>query len=82
MAMVEWLDLSMSAYWQNRNRAILKQIGKVSDDIIIAEFTQSLVEMFGYQVDLKKELLNTIISVEEVPEKSKLWIKKYFNQLI
>lgn len=82
MAMVEWLDLAMSAYWQNRNRTILKQIGNSSDDIIIAEFTQSLVEMFGNQVDLKKELLNTIISLEEVPEKSKQWIKKHFNQLI
>lgn len=71
MEMIEWLDAAMSNYWQNRNREILRKIGTISDEVILAEFTKSLTEMFGPQSSLKEELLNKVLSLNEVPEKNK-----------
>ena len=82
MEMIEWLDIAMSTYWQNRNREILRKIGVISDEVILAEFTKSLTEMFGPQADLKEELLNKILSLNGVPEKTKQWIKNNFDLLL
>ncbi len=80
--MIEWLDQAMGAYWQNRNRNILKQIGEKADELILNEFQTALMEMYGNESKLKAELLEHVLSLEEVPDKSKNWIKKYFEQLV
>lgn len=79
---IQWLDSAMSTYWQNRNRNILKKIGQVSDNILIEEFSASLSEMYGSETQLKKDLFEAIFKLDEVPEKSKSWIKKYMESLV
>lgn len=73
--MVQWLDAAMGAYWQNRNRNILKKIGQQEDDMIIDEFCQSLDEMYGHETKLKIELLSIIFEHPEIPEHVKSWVK-------
>ncbi|APC96145.1 MerR family transcriptional regulator [Francisella tularensis subsp. novicida] len=80
--MVKWLDSAMGAYWQNRNRNILKKIGNEPDDILIEEFSSCLREMYGNEAQLKQNLFETIFKLDEVPEKSKAWIRKHIYSLI
>ena len=80
--MIQWLDLAMGAYWQNRNRSILKQIGQKPDDLLIEEFCASLNEMYGNESKLKNKLFENIFNHEDIPEKSKQWIKKHMKSLI
>ncbi len=74
--MVKWLDTAMGAYWQNRNRNILKKIGQQPDDVIIEEFCQSLDEMYGHETKLKLDLLNIIFNHSDIPEHVKSWVKE------
>ncbi|WP_119344738.1 MerR family transcriptional regulator [Facilibium subflavum] len=80
--MVQWLDSAMGAYWQNRNRNILKKIGHVSDDILIEEFSASLSEMYGNEIKLKHELFEIIFKLDDIPKKTKQWVKKHMNSLV
>lgn len=80
--MIEWIDTAMGTYWQHRNRMILQQIGAKADALIVDEFKASLTEMFGNQKQLKQELLEKVLSLDEVPEKSKHWIQNHFNSLL
>ncbi|MCF6768516.1 MerR family transcriptional regulator [Thiotrichales bacterium 19S11-10] len=82
MEMIRWLDVAMGAYWQNRNRNILKKIGQISDDVLIEEFSASLSEMYGNETELKHELFKVIFKLDDIPEKTKRWIKKHMNSLV
>lgn len=82
MEMIKWIDSAMGAYWQNRNRNILKKIDSKSDDLLIEEFKTSLNEMYGNDSQSKYNLFREIYSNEKIPEKSKYWIKKYSSLLV
>lgn len=80
--MVKWLDLAMGAYWQNRIRNIFKKIDSQDDDILIEELSAALSEMYGNETHLKHDLFEVILKLENVPEKSKNWLKKYRDSLV
>jgi len=62
MEMIKWIDSAMGAYWQNRNRNILKKIDSKSDDLLIEEFKTSLNEMYGNDSQSKYNLFKEIYS--------------------
>lgn len=80
--MVQWMESAMSAYWQNRNRNILKKIGETPDDVLIEDFSAALREMYGDEAKLKQQLFEIIFDIDDVPEKSKQWIREHMEVLI
>ena len=38
--------------------------------------------MYGNEIQLKQDLFETIFKLDEVPEKSKAWIRKHMDSLI
>ncbi len=60
----------------------LRKIGNEPDDILIEEFSSCLREMYGNETQLKQNLFETIFKLDEVPEKSKAWIRKHIGSLI
>ncbi len=73
---VEWLDKAITAYQMHRAITILDRVGIDSDSEVLNRWNALLEEICGDEDALKKDALNTVLNLERVSSKAKLWLKK------
>ncbi|HEV2614672.1 MAG TPA: MerR family transcriptional regulator [Gammaproteobacteria bacterium] len=74
---VEWLDKAMHAYHSQRIRNVLDKIDTHTTEEVLAAWNKLLTDMYDNNQALKDELYHKIMSIDEIPQSRKDWLKKY-----
>lgn len=81
---VSWLDKAIDAYWRDRVRGILAQVGKAPSDTVLALWTTVLDDMYGEDTERKKAALPVILEAatqdETVSKEAKQWLQNLVNR--
>lgn len=73
--LVAWLDKAMDAYWRDRIYGILVQVGNTSSDEVLALWNEVLDDMYGEQIERKKDTLLAALDDQKVSQKAKQWLR-------
>ena len=74
--MVAWLDKAISAYYSKRIREVLAKVETDSSDVALSAWNALLEEMCGDAIELKKEVMDEVMSNDKVSETDKKWLRK------
>lgn len=76
---VSWLDDATNAYYRDRISEILKQIGKISDDTLLNLWNDVLDDMYGNEIERKKQIYTLILNDQSVSNKAKEWLHNIYK---
>lgn len=75
---VAWLDKAMDAYYRQKIWLVLNQIGRKSDQEILAAWNNLLDDMYGDEEDKKNDVMRQVMQ-EDCDQIIKDWLKKHYK---
>lgn len=82
-ALLSWVEKAVNAYYQDRVREVLKQLGTQSSSRVLVLWNEMLDEMYGDDEAIKKErqvlIIETALKDEAVSQEAKHWLKGLSN---
>ena len=74
---VEWLDKAFYAYHSQKIKSVLDKIDTQSSEAVLKEWNQLLTDWYDDNQVLKDELIQKIMTIKEIPQSKKDWLKKH-----
>ncbi len=71
-----WLNKAIDAYSKNRIYKILSQIKVLSSDIVVKQWEELLIELYGDEQALKDEYIKAMIKDDKISKIAKDWLKQ------
>ncbi len=72
-----WLDNAITAYYQERILAILNQINKQPDQVVLQQWEELLIDMHGDEQPPKDAIFDIILADKNIDQAAKTWVKQY-----
>lgn len=68
------LEKAIAAYWKDRLRCILEQVGKASDAQVLTLWDEAMDELYGEEILRKKTVYETVLQDESISSEVKKWL--------
>lgn len=72
---VDWMDKACSAHWRHLLYGVLDKVGIEPNAIILSEWNDVLMDMYGNSNELKSELYQVALADDKVSDAAKAWIR-------
>lgn len=76
-ALMVWLEKAIEAYWKDRFKHILEQVGQTPDASILILWNQALDELYGEETARKQAIYETILKDDNISPQVRAWLEKY-----
>lgn len=63
---VSWAEKAMDAYWRDRIKGVLDQVGKTPSATVLSLWNETLDDMYGEDTERRKSIYNIILNDENV----------------
>lgn len=76
-ALMVWLEKAIEAYWKDRFKHILEEVGQTPDASILILWNQALDELYGEEAARKQAIYETILKDDNISPQVRVWLEKY-----
>lgn len=74
-ALMSWLEKALEAYWADRFKRILEQVGTIADSAMLTLWNQALDELYGEETARKKVVYEKALQDENISLEARAWLE-------